>query len=499
MRILIGEDPHAPHSSVSHLVEGADHEIFLCSNGIEAVRKAFSSPPDLIVLNVHLPRMNGYQCARLLKQDPVFKTVPIIHTAPSNSPVDRFWSQVCRADRYLTTPVDAKTWEDVLQTLKFKERPGRRRMSSGPNVIPELDDQGILMMAAGLLEQELLQATVLNEINRIDTWDITPRDLVASLLALIRSLYPFSGGAALLISDTHSDLYAWGPTVCEQGGTDEIKHMMIQHLWERHGILLDLEDMAFQALETPLPESGPGETGECYLHSKETAPIYSALLFKDMHVGELSNEEHEVLSVALELVHGVLEKKIFARRSQELSIIDMATKGYSMTFFMEVLQREIASARRNHYRITLITVIMANFHDIAQELPVEDEIKLIRTMQNAILRTLRKTDIIARWNRANFAFLLSHTSLENARNPILRVQQNIQSDILSSMPSLGKLVPRIGMSELDPEGDRTAESFFQEAMPKAAAQNNEHTATRSRNAAGRGPVPETMKINGHRA
>ncbi|MCF8119906.1 MAG: diguanylate cyclase [Deltaproteobacteria bacterium] len=494
MRILLGEEPNASHGSVRDLLGDAEHEIILCSNGIEAVRKAFSTPPDLIVLNVHLPRLNGYQCSRLLKQDPALKTVPVIHTAPSGSPVDRFWSRVCHADHYLTTPVDAKTWEDVLRTLEFKERPGRHRISRA-NVVPELDDHGILMMAGSLLEQDLLRATVLNEINRIDTWDVTPQELVGSLLALIHSLYPFSGGAALLISDNHGDLYAYGEAFCDQGRMDEIRHLMIQHLWERHAMLLNREDMAFRVLETPLPESGANETGELYMHSKEAEPVYSVLLFENMNVGDLNKDEQEVLSLALELVHGVLEKKIFARKSQELSIIDMATKGYSMTFFMEVLEREIANAKRNHYGITLITVIMANFNEITQDLHVEDEIHLIRIMQNAILRTLRKTDIIARWGRANFAFLLTHTSLENAKNPILRVQQNIQADILSGMPSLNKLVPHIGMSELDLGRDQTAESFFHEAMPGASAANGDHTRMRPRTILRREPAPEKRKAN----
>jgi len=413
---LLGEDSNTSDGSVRGLLDAQDAELILCGNGIDAVRKAFLRKPDLIVLDVNLPRMNGYQCARLLKQDPFLKTIPIVHMAPSGNPLDRFWSQVCRGDGYVVTPVDAETWEDVIHGLEFNRRP-RRHLISHANMIAEMDDQSILTMATGLLEQDLLRATVLNEINTMDTWDIAPQELVGSLLTIVHSLYPFSRGAALLISDDHGELYACGHGFSEGGELEKIRELIIKHLWKRHSILLDADGVTTNIIKVGLPDAGSADTAEIYIHTKETNPVHSVLLFEDMNMADLTNEEQSVLFLALDLVHGMLEKKIFARKSQELSIIDMATKGYSMAFFMEVLEREISNARRNKYPITLLTAIISNFVEVARGVSVEDEITLIRIIQNAFMRTLRKTDIIARWNRANFAFLLTHTSLEDAKIP----------------------------------------------------------------------------------
>ncbi|MCF8129780.1 MAG: diguanylate cyclase, partial [Deltaproteobacteria bacterium] len=215
-----------------------------------------------------------------------------------------------------------------------------------------------------------------------------------------------------------------------------------------------------------LPGFDGEEGGEVYIHTKEDEPIYSALYFENIHVGEMTKEERQVLWLALDMAHGVLEKKSLARKSQELSVIDMATKGYSLTFFMEVLGREISNAKRNKYSLTLITIIISNFDEVTKNLHPEEEIEIIRVVQNAIFRTLRKADIIARWNQANFAFLLAHTSFENARIPAERVQKNVLEDIALQIPALGPLKPQMGMCEFDPEKDQTPESFFSRAMPK---------------------------------
>ena len=466
MRVLLAENPETSDGSIRELLERRQTDLILCANGIDAVRKAYLRRPGLIILNVNLPGMNGYQCARLLKQDPFMNAVPIVHAASSESPLDRYWSKVCRGDCYLTTPVSETSWDRAMEGLVFKERPGRQRLSHNVNMIPEMDDRSILMMAGSLLEQDLLQATILNEINMIDTWDIAPKDLVAALMAIIHSLYPFSLSAALLIFDHHSGLYLCGNGACRQDQLDEIHNLIIAHLWKEHAMMLKSEDVESSFIEVPFAEAGGEEDGEIYIHTRETGPIHSALFFEDINMTDLSREEQNLLFLALDLVHGVLEKKIFARKSQELSVIDMATQGYSMTFFMEVLGRELANARRNKYDITLITLMISNFDDVTKNLHPEEEIEIVQVIQNAIFRTLRKADIIARWKGANFAFLLTHTSFENAKIPAQRVQRNVLQDIADQMPAMGPLKLHMGMCEFDPEQNQTPESFFADAMPK---------------------------------
>ncbi len=488
-KVLFAENPETSDGSVRGLLERQGMEIIACDNGIDAVRKVYGQKPDLIVLDVHLRGMNGHQCSRVLKQDPFVRDVPILHVAASGSALDRYWSKVCRADGYLKTPITEKAWEAALEGLVFRKKPARQIISHF-NVIPELDDQAILMMATTLLEQDLLRANILNEINMMDTWETSPADLVQALMTIIHSLYPFTRSAALLIYDNHGEMYLSSEGAFDPEKIDEINKLVVGHLWQTHSMLLKPDDITDVFLDVPLTEVVEEESGEIYIHTKEDMPIYSALYFENIHVGEMTKEEQQVLWLALDLAHGVLEKKSLARKSQELSVIDMATKGYSMAFFMEVLGREIANARRNNYDLTLITIIISNFDEVTKDLLPEEEMEVIRVIQNAIFRTLRKADIIARWNRANFAFLLTHTSFENAKIPAQRVQKNLLQDVSAQIPSLDPLTSHMGMCEFDPEQDQTPESFFAGAMPRKAAPNLKEVKSPSTDV----PAPQ-MEIN----
>jgi len=471
IKVVLGENPETSDGSVKRILEKRNAILFSCSDGLEAIRACFSKGPNLIILDTGLPRMNGYQCSRLLKHDLLTRDIPILHLGASATPLDRYWSRVCRADGYLRLPFEDDDLETTLQTLLQPGAP-RRRLFTPASLVPGLEDRDILGLAIHLLEQDLLISSVLNEINRIDDWSASSKDLVASLLAIIHSLFPFSCGAGLLIFEKHSELYM--RLAGDQGlnFSGRIQSLIEDHLRDRHGCYLKLEEVNTVFLEPVLWETLGLDSGDVFLHTRPRGPVRSVLAFENLNPEVLPREEQDVLHLALEMAHGVIEKKILSITAQELSIIDETTKGYSMVFFMQILSRELANAHRNHYPITLFTLFISNFGDLIASLSPEDRSGLLEKIHGAILRTMRKTDIIARRTQANFVFLLTHTSRENVAVPAGRVKTNILEDVAEAFPSLGPLVISMGVSEFHPDQHSTPESFLNEAMPRRSSALN---------------------------
>lgn len=464
IKVVLGENPDSSDGSVKRLLEQRSAILFSCKDGFELIRASFSKGPDVILLDTGLPRMNGYQCSRVLKQDPLTRDIPILHLGTSPTPLDRYWSKVCQADAYLTLPIQNDEWETVIQGV-LSRAATRRRLLSRISLVPTLEDQDILALATHLLERDLLMSSVLNEINRIDTWTTSSKDVVASLLAIIHSLFPFSCGAALLIYEKHHELYLrpWGNPASHE--SKRMQLLIRDHLRDRHGHYIDPGEITILWLD-PGPLEGGGLGSEnVFLHTLPRGPVRSVLAFENLNPETLPREERDVLHLALEMAHGVMEKKVLATTAQELSVIDETTRGYSMTFFMEVLDRELANARRNHYPVTLFTLRISNFEDVIAGMGVEDRPGLLKSIHGAILRTMRKTDIVARKTQADFVFLLSHTNKENAAIPAQRVKTNILEDVTAACPGLGPLLVSMGVSEFDPGRHATPEACLTEAMP----------------------------------
>ena len=77
-KILIAEDERDIRDLVAFTLRFAGHEVFAASNGEEAVELAPRVNPDLILMDVRMPRMTGYEACKILKADPTLKDIPVV-------------------------------------------------------------------------------------------------------------------------------------------------------------------------------------------------------------------------------------------------------------------------------------------------------------------------------------------------------------------------------------------------------------------------------------
>ena len=78
VKILVAEDERDIRELISFTLQFAGFEVELVSNGAAAVEKAAEVVPDLILMDVRMPRMTGYQACEALKQNPTTKNIPVI-------------------------------------------------------------------------------------------------------------------------------------------------------------------------------------------------------------------------------------------------------------------------------------------------------------------------------------------------------------------------------------------------------------------------------------
>jgi len=105
-KILVAEDSLTDLQYIKETLTGTEHEVITAMDGDEAEEKARSEAVDLIVLDVVMPKKNGFQVCRSLKKDEKFKHIPIIMTTSKTQESDRFWGLKQGADEYITKPFE---------------------------------------------------------------------------------------------------------------------------------------------------------------------------------------------------------------------------------------------------------------------------------------------------------------------------------------------------------------------------------------------------------
>lgn len=82
----------------------AGHEVTTVPNGAEAVDAALASPPDLILMDVRMPRMTGYEAREKIKSEPSIRHIPVVFLSAKGQGIGDPHRTGCRASEYLLKP-----------------------------------------------------------------------------------------------------------------------------------------------------------------------------------------------------------------------------------------------------------------------------------------------------------------------------------------------------------------------------------------------------------
>jgi len=108
-KVLIADDCPKLVELVRVTLEREDCEIIYASDGEETLRKARKEQPDVILLDIMMPKMDGFEVCRQLRKDPQTKEIPIIMLTAKGQEVDREKGRELGANEYITKPFSPST------------------------------------------------------------------------------------------------------------------------------------------------------------------------------------------------------------------------------------------------------------------------------------------------------------------------------------------------------------------------------------------------------
>jgi len=114
-RILVIDDSPTMLYMVTEMIAQGGHETITASNGEQAICMAVNQQPDLVLLDVILPKLNGYEVCRQLKSTPQTADIPVVMITSKSKDKDRKWGIEQGADDYITKPFDADDLLDVIE------------------------------------------------------------------------------------------------------------------------------------------------------------------------------------------------------------------------------------------------------------------------------------------------------------------------------------------------------------------------------------------------
>ncbi len=107
-KILIVDDSPTERHVLTSLLTRNGYQVIAAQSGEEGIEKAKSELPDLILMDVVMPGLNGYQATRTLTRDPATKNIPVIVCTTKGQETDKIWGLRQGAQDYLVKPVNGQ-------------------------------------------------------------------------------------------------------------------------------------------------------------------------------------------------------------------------------------------------------------------------------------------------------------------------------------------------------------------------------------------------------
>jgi twitching motility two-component system response regulator PilH len=114
-RVLIVDDSPTETQKMKAILTKNGHEVLEAGGGQEGIDVAKAELPDVVLMDIVMPGVNGFQATRQIKQNDSTSHIPVIIVTTKNQDTDRIWSQRQGAVGYLVKPVDEK---QLLKTIK---------------------------------------------------------------------------------------------------------------------------------------------------------------------------------------------------------------------------------------------------------------------------------------------------------------------------------------------------------------------------------------------
>jgi two-component system, cell cycle response regulator len=428
--ILIADDSPTMRMMVTEILETRGYRVIKAEDGLEAAILAYQYHPDLIVSDIEMPKMDGYQVSRLLKNDPQMADIPIIILTSKDSSGAIFWGYQTGADLYLLKDFKADDLNQVVADLlkKHETTAGRLHSSEGGPV----DAIQILAKLNRYMDSQLFEVTLINEINRIAVGMTSLSDTLGNLLSVLdRAIENHLVGFAIFLGATDILL------------TIRIGRGISERLLERFQLQI-LEDLAILC-NTDITESkiemeiceGQTITAGTGTPDLEPSLIYSIpIRAKEENIGILNiyHPQMESLPVQQKQLLGRLSSHISATisttllydRIKNLSVIDGLTQLYNRRHIMEAYRLEFSKSERYDSDLSLMMIDIDDFKKINDSYGHLTGDLVLRHLAGIMKSNIRNIDLPGRYGGEEFLIVLPGTRKESALVVAERIREQVQ-------------------------------------------------------------------------
>lgn len=442
-KILLIDDSKTQLYSLKIILSKAGFEVITADNAVIGFEIAYRQKPDLIVSDIVMPSINGYQFCRLLKNDPVTKNIPIVLLTILESKIDKFWGLKAGADKFLNKDSEPEILIEEISKI-IKNTSERKE-----DIIEEtvsFSENAYHAKINEILDQSLIESTIMNEFRNISEFITDETKMASEIFMILGSILNFDSAALFFNS---ADLKKKKKiTFCSNQPQATLNNLAKDFFKVILDETLQKEDIIAKSIKRP--------DEEAFLEQHQTALILPIKLGEQLlgGIGIYSHKKIDYLSqktfgIILNELKMLMQIKHLHSKTRLLTIIDPLTGLYNRRYFTEVIDREFSRAKRYKSDLSIAMFDIDNFKKINDTYGHQLGDEVLRKTSEIIQKSLRNTDFAFRYGGEEILALLTNSSAEQAFIPIERIREKIENLEFNLNNETIKVTISAGISSID--------------------------------------------------
>ncbi len=469
VKVLLVEDSETQLKFLRDGLAQNGFEVETAMNGAEAYKKLFEYVPDIVVSDIMMPVIDGYQLCRMIKNIDETKKIPVILLTVLDKKIDSFWGKKAGAQLFLSKTIDMN---ELVKNINATLRRYPLTDEYKANIALKANsDNSAQTRLNNILNDLLLKSVFANEFRNLSDFLNYERILVEKLFSLMSSFVEYSVAGVFFASP---DDYAENILYIDTLGRNINKSVLsdVQYdFFKKMEEFKSLKDTKFEVVRILLGKELD------YKFSDLKSKIIIPLIFDKKLIGgicfytrqNMDYASFRYFDIMISELLAIFKMKYQYTEKEFMSVLDGLTGLYNRRQFEIGLEQEYNRTKRHPSDFSLAILDIDFFKKVNDTYGHQYGDYVLKTVANLMKQAFRKTDLLYRYGGEELIMIMPETNIEGAIIPVQRLRRMIEEYDFDYNGVKTKVTASIGLTMNYPEFNSPAELLksADEALYKA--------------------------------
>lgn len=446
VKVLLVEDSETQLKFLRDGLAQNGFEVETAMNGAEAYKKLFEYVPDIVVSDIMMPVIDGYQLCRMIKNVDETKKIPVILLTVLDKKIDSFWGKKAGAQLFLSKTIDMN---ELVKNINATLRRYPLTDEYKANIALKANsDNSAQTRLNNILNDLLLKSVFANEFRNLSDFLNYERILVEKLFSLMSSFVEYSVAGVFFASP---DDYAENILYIDTLGRNINKSVLsdVQYdFFKKMEEFKSLKDTKFEVVRILLGKELD------YKFSDLKSKIIIPLIFDKKLIGgicfytrqNMDYASFRYFDIMISELLAIFKMKYQYTEKEFMSVLDGLTGLYNRRQFEIGLEQEYNRTKRHPSDFSLAILDIDFFKKVNDTYGHQYGDYVLKTVASLMKQAFRKTDLLYRYGGEELIMIMPETNIEGAIIPVQRLRRMIEEYDFDYNGVKAKVTASIGLT-----------------------------------------------------